>query len=83
MIGGGNMIPYDKKLHLLAGFLICIIGTVIFHNVLIGFGLSVLAGLLKELRDKLSEKGTCELLDFIYTALGGLIGTLLFFGGIK
>lgn len=61
----------DKKLHMIAGFLISLIGGY-FLTPLIGLGLAALAGLLKEARDKISGKGTVEWLDFIATVVGGL-----------
>lgn len=66
----------DKKLHLAAGFGIAFLLS--FLSPLFGFIAAVTAGAGKEVYDKLSKKGTPELLDFVFTVLGGLIGLALY-----
>lgn len=68
------MIAYDKKLHIIAGFIIGLAGAYFFGSAPLGFGLSCLAGLSKEVYDKVSGKGTPEGLDWLATCLGGMFG---------
>ena len=73
----------DKKKHLLAGFLIAFITTLVLgflinptYALLIGWGASGVAGLAKELiYDKWMGKGTPELLDLWVTFLAGFGGS--------
>ncbi|TDO92359.1 hypothetical protein DFR79_106172 [Halanaerobium saccharolyticum] len=59
----------DKKGHLIAGFLI---------GLLLNFWFAALAGAAKEIYDYLNPKNhTVELADFLFTAAGGLIATLI------
>lgn len=76
----------DVRKHVLAGFLIASIvsmlaGSVLPYpqfGVLIGFGASVLIGAAKELiYDLWMKKGTAEWIDFIGTTIGGLVGSVL------
>ncbi len=68
-------IAKDKKLHLIIGFFIALLLN-IYIVVLIGAG--------KEVYDKVSKKGTPELLDFIYTVAGGILAYLiLYLVGVK
>lgn len=57
-------IPYDKTLHLIAGFLI---------GLIFGFWLAVAAGISKEIYDHVSGEGTSEVMDAVATAFGGLL----------
>lgn len=68
------MIAYDKKLHIIVGFVIGLLGSYFLRSALFGFGLACLAGLLKEIYDKVSGKGTPEGLDWLATCLGGMFG---------
>lgn len=67
------MIPRDKQLHFGAGVVI---------GLLAGFfgwwamGLVVIAAVGKEARDKISGKGTPEILDAVATLLGGAVSVL-------
>ncbi len=63
-------IAKDKKLHFLVGFLIAL---------LVNIYAVIVIGALKEIYDKVSKKGTPELLDFIYTVVGGLMAYLLLY----
>ncbi len=63
-------IAKDKKLHFLVGFAIAF-----FLNIY----LVVIVALAKEVRDKVSKKGTPELLDFIYTVVGGILAYLILY----
>ena len=68
----------DKKLHIYAGFLISIIGACLW-SALFGFGLACLAGLLKEIYDKVTGKGTVEGLDALATMFGGALGSGIYY----
>ena len=70
------MIAYDKKLHIIVGFLISLLGYYLFTSLLAGFVLAALAGMLKEVRDKITGKVTPEGLDILATAAGGSIPTV-------
>lgn len=63
---------YDKKLHLLAGFLI-MAGCSFFMSAEEALYLSFLAGLAKEVRDEYVYGGL-DFKDMLSTWLGGLIG---------
>lgn len=71
---------YDKKLHIIAGFIISIIGAYLC-GALFGFALATFAGIAKEAYDKISGKGTVEFADLLATVAGGLIGAGIFLGG--
>lgn len=73
------MMPYDKKMHIIAGFIISLIGAYLW-GAPFGFELACLAGLLKEARDKITGKGTVEGLDCLATMVGGLIPYLIMLG---
>lgn len=67
----------DKLKHLLAGYSIATLVGLLCSSHRVGLVSAIIAGILKEAYDKLTGKGTCELLDFVATALGGLLGYLL------
>jgi hypothetical protein len=63
----------DKIYHFIAGFIISLIFG--FINPVLGLGMAVLAGLLKDvIWDKFLKKGTFEVLDIFFTGIGGIIG---------
>ena len=66
-------IPYDKKLHFIAGFVITIIFALIFLNPLYGFAAGVLAGICKEIYDWL-DYGRFDIFDMFTTWFGSAIG---------
>ena len=66
--------PLDKKLHIIVGFVIGFLGAYFLRSAPFGFGLAVLAGLGKEVYDKISGKGTPEAFDSLATVVGGFIG---------
>ena len=71
------MIAKDKKLHLLAGLALSILAG-LFVYPLIGLATAAVVGALKEIIwDWLLKKGTPELLDFVATVAGGVIGYTL------
>lgn len=64
-------IPQDKKKHFVAGFGITAIVS-LFFGYIIGALITILAAAGKELYDKVTGKGTPELLDFVATVLGAV-----------
>jgi ABC-type multidrug transport system permease subunit len=70
------LIPNDKANHFIYGFIIFILSTLVFSNLISLFIVSAFAG-SKELYDKASGKGNPEFLDFLATVLPGLILTIL------
>ena len=73
------MIAKDKKLHLLAGLALSILAGLFVYPM---FGLLIAAavGALKEIIwDWLLKKGTPELLDFVATVLGGVLGAVILY----
>lgn len=66
------MVAIDKQAHFLAGYVICVtIG--LLASPLEGLMMGVVAGLIKEVVDAVSEKGTPDIWDLIYTAGGALL----------
>ena len=63
---------YDKKLHILAGFLISLIIGYLF-NPIIGLQLSLLAGIGKEIYDY-CDHGGFDVFDMLATWCGGVVG---------
>ena len=76
MIEKIKAIAKDKKLHFIVGLVIGLIGGY-FISPKFGLMLAMIAGILKEVRDKLSGRGTCELLDCVYTICGGLLAYII------
>ena len=67
------MIARDKIYHFIAGIVITIIVYMLTKSILIGFICTSLIGTIKEMYDELSNKGTPEILDYVYTILGSII----------
>ena len=69
--------PKDKKLHLLAGLALSILAGLFIYP-LIGLATAAVVGALKEIIwDWLLKKGTPELLDFVATVAGGVLGAVI------
>lgn len=68
-------LPYDKILHCLAGVIIFAAFNFLF-TWQVGLIASFTIGALKEIWDKISGKGTPDLLDFLVTGVGGVLGFL-------
>lgn len=67
------MFKKDKLYHFIVGFIIALIFGLI--TPVLGLGMAVLAGILKDVVwDKLLKKGTFEVLDIFFTGVGGVIG---------
>jgi len=79
-------IGQDKYQHFLAGFVIALIVTVAspYLNIhgtnafILSWALAAIAGVLKEVWDWLSPKGTPDFWDFVATAFGGFWPALAF-----
>ena len=69
--------PKDKQKHLLAGLALSILAG-LFVYPLIGLATAAVVGALKEIIwDWLLKKGTPELLDFVATVAGGVLGAVV------
>ena len=69
--------PKDKKLHILAGLALSLVAGLLICP-LIGLAAAAVVGALKEIIwDWLLKKGTPELLDFVATVLGGVLGAVI------
>ena len=66
------LIAQDKANHFVYGFLIFIFFN-LFLSDLISFSIIVFIALAKEIYDKVSKKGTPEILDFIFTILPAIL----------
>ena len=70
-------ISKDKQKHLLAGLALSILAG-LFVYPLIGLATAAVVGALKEIIwDWLLKKGTPELLDFVATVAGGVLGAVI------
>ena len=69
--------PKDKQKHLLAGLALALSAGLLFCP-LVGLATAAVIGALKEIVwDWLLKRGTPEFLDFVATALGGLVVYLI------
>jgi len=66
----------DKGCHFIAGFIIALIASVIVGG-LVGFGIAVLAGVLKEAYDQYKYRGA-DFVDLFATVAGGAVGMFAF-----
>ena len=67
--------PYDKKLHLIAGFVLCL-GFGIFSDIYTGIGAAIGAGIMKECYDHYTYN-VFDWKDMIATWCGGCAGFTL------
>ena len=71
--------PYDKKLHFIAGLCISVVAMLLYFyyygivNVWFGLFFGVLAGLLKEVKDEITYGGF-DYVDMLVTWLGAIAG---------
>jgi hypothetical protein len=70
------LIPQDKANHFVYGFLIFAFFTLFFTE-LTCLLIVVFIAAGKEIYDKLSKKGTPEILDFVFTVIPALILTII------
>lgn len=68
---------YDKKLHLISGFLISVVAGFCFKDAGCGLAFAVLAGILKEAIDWCVYHGF-DKVDMVFTWIGGLLGCLAY-----
>lgn len=68
-------VPYDKKLHFLAGLLIAILSGVIIDP-MTGLGFAIAAGIFKECWDSYNDE-PFDIFDMLVTWLGGAVGFAL------
>jgi hypothetical protein len=67
----------DKKLHILAGLALSLVTGLLFCSI-VGLATAAVIGAFKEIVwDWLLEKGTPELLNFVATVLGGVLGAVI------
>lgn len=74
-IPGLSNIPYDKALHALGGCILFAIGHY-FVSWQAGIILATTIGAAKEIYDKVSGKGTPDVMDLVATMAGGCLGFL-------
>lgn len=70
--------PQDKVYHFIGGALLCIATGLVTGQPAAGIVAAIVVGIAKEVYDKVSRRGTPELLDAAATAAGGALGYLLF-----
>jgi len=77
----------DKWKHFAAGFLVSfltvVIASIFTTNILIlalGVGTSTVVGIAKEVYDKVSKKGTPDIMDAVFTTLGGIAASCVLLG---
>lgn len=64
-------LPFDKKLHYASG--LCIAGVLNnFLPVIVSVLIAITAGIIKEVYDLVSKKGTPEKADFLWTSAGAI-----------
>ena len=69
-------IPKDKKLHFLAGVIVCFVVALIFKNPMYGLIASVIAGIGKEIYDYY-DYGKFDFADALATWVGGIAGYIV------
>lgn len=65
------VIPADKANHAVYGALAASLGSM--HSVAIGAGLCALLAIGKEVYDRVSRKGTPDIMDAVWTLAGGAL----------
>lgn len=71
-----KLLPYDKALHLLGGVLLSLLLLNLFNWWITLIIVAIIAVGI-EIYDKVSKKGTSEVLDAVYTLIGYVIVILL------
>jgi len=71
-------IPLDKTAHFFAGATIAFAIALFTLSPLAGLITAIVAGILKEVYDKYTKRGTPDHLDAIATGLGGLVVFVLY-----
>lgn len=70
-------LAHDKKLHFAVGALIAILVSLVSGNLWFGLAASAVAGVGKEVYDRVSKEGTPEVMDAVWTVIGGVTGCAL------
>lgn len=71
--------PYDKKLHFIAGLCIICVAVLLYYlcygivNLWLGLSCGMVAGVAKEIKDEITYGGF-DKLDMLYTWAGALLG---------
>ena len=65
------LIPLDKANHACYGGMLACLGSM--HSIAVGAALCVFFAIAKEVRDRVSGKGTPDVLDAVATMLGGVV----------
>ena len=68
---------YDKKLHFFAGFIISILTYELLDSIVSAFVASFLAGVAKEIYDRISY-GCYDIQDLLATVAGGIAGIMIY-----
>lgn len=76
-----DYLPIDKAYHVIAGVLIFACTQWLFS--LWSLLIVLIVATLKETYDKYTGKGTPEIMDIVFTMVGGLLGLLCTFKGIS
>ena len=72
-------IPYDKKLHLICGFMLSLLGLIYWPLYATGF----VAGIVKEIWDKISGRGCPDIYDTVWTWVGAAAGVVVCLAGTR
>lgn len=72
------LIPQDKANHFIYGLVIFLLVGLSF-GAIPGLAAAALIGMVKEIYDKVSGKGTPDVYDFVATVVGGVAGFLCTF----
>jgi uncharacterized membrane-anchored protein YitT (DUF2179 family) len=72
-----QFIAPDKLKHLAVGFVLSVVGIVLFKIPVAGLILAGVAGVAKEVYDKVSGKGTPDVYDAVATIAGGAVPFVL------
>jgi len=79
-------LAHDKRLHLAAGAVVGLVGTLVAINYgmpiapMWGFGLALASGIGKELFDRFVPSQTVDVMDAVYTAGGGALSCAVVWG---
>jgi hypothetical protein len=73
-----DYLPLDKAYHVIAG--VVIFATTHWLLGIWSLFVVLIVAILKEAYDKYTVKGTPELLDIVYTMVGGLLGLIIAVG---
>lgn len=68
-------LPQDKANHFIYG-LVGFLGVGLIFGMVAGILFSAIIGAAKEVYDRVTKKGTPDVLDFVATAAGGAVGYL-------